>query len=128
MPSLPIEIEFLKEIDDWEEKYLAIMELGESLPKLNESQKNNLNRVIGCQSRVWLVLERLEGRLNIQGEADSRLVQGLLAIVVNVYNHKTKQEIMELGSSWITELGLGQNLSMVRQSGLQAMVKRILEV
>jgi cysteine desulfuration protein SufE len=119
------DLKYLQELTSWSEKYEFILELGSKSKKLNESQKTNENRIFGCQSRVWLILTYTE-RLNIEAEADSRLVQGLLALVVLNYNNKTKNEINSMQTNWIKELGLDQNLSLVRRQGLDSVVQAIM--
>jgi cysteine desulfuration protein SufE len=122
---LPKSLEYLAQIDDWSEKYEIIMELGQTLEPLSESQKTVTNRIKGCQSRVWLVLDWENDKLQIRTEADSRLVQGLLAMVVEVYGSQNRSEIGAIDKSWIDELGLSKNLSMVRQNGMTAVIDRI---
>jgi cysteine desulfuration protein SufE len=116
---------FLTDTEDWSEKYLAIMEFGKTLEPLDEKLKTNENKISGCQSRVWLDLQLVNGLVQINGAADSRLVQGLLAIIIEVYKNKTPQEIIELDESWISELGLDKNISMIRRSGMKAIIKNI---
>jgi cysteine desulfuration protein SufE len=122
---IPPNLSFLTDTDDWSEKYLAIMEFGKTLQPLDQKLKTNENKITGCQSRVWLDLQSVNGLVKINGEADSRLVQGLLAIIVEIYNGKTPPEIMNVDDSWINELGLGQNISMIRRSGMNAIIKNI---
>jgi cysteine desulfuration protein SufE len=124
---LPKSLEYLAQIDDWSEKYEIIMELGQTLELLSESQKTVTNRIKGCQSRVWLVLDWENDKLQIRTEADSRLVQGLLAMVVEVYGNQNRSEIGAINNDWIEELGLSKNLSMVRQNGLLAVIDKIKE-
>jgi cysteine desulfuration protein SufE len=124
---LPKSLEYITQIDDWSEKYEIIMELGQKLKPLHESQKINSTRIKGCQSRVWLVLGWIDNKLQISTEADSRLVQGLLAMVIEVYGNKNSSEIEAIDREWIEELGLSKNISMVRQNGLLAVIDRIQE-
>jgi cysteine desulfuration protein SufE len=122
---IPPTLTFLSDIDDWSEKYLAIMEFGKTLVPLNEKLKTNENKINGCQSRVWLNL-RIENTLvQINGEADSRLVQGLLAIIIEIYKNKAPKQISEMDESWISDLGLDKNISMIRRSGMNAIIKNI---
>jgi cysteine desulfuration protein SufE len=109
-----------------EEKYEYLIELGTNLPKLLPEQKTNENRIIGCQNRVWLNFEKSEDKIIITGESDSRLVSGLIAILINIYNNKTQKEIKIIGTNWIQNNDL--NLSMTRIKGLDSMLKRILEL
>ena len=116
----------LQELDNWQERYEAILEFGQELDELDSSFKTNQYRVIGCQSRVWLVLTWNNDLLQIKANADSRLVQGLLAMVVSVYQGLTTSQIIELSDNWVFECGLSQNLSLVRRGGLNAVINRIM--
>ena len=118
-------LSFLIDIEDWSEKYLAIMEFGKTLRPLDENLKNNENKIVGCQSRVWLSLVFDGNIVKINGEADSRLVQGLLAIIIEIYKDKTPLQITKMDESWITGLGLDKNISMIRRSGMNAIIKNI---
>jgi cysteine desulfuration protein SufE len=109
-----------------EEKYEYLIELGTNLPKLLVEQKTNENRIIGCQNRVWLNFEKAKDKIIITGESDSRLVSGLIAILINIYNNKTQKEIKIIGTNWIQNNNL--DLSMTRVKGLDSMLKRILEL
>lgn len=115
-------LQFLIDIEDWSEKYLAIMEFGKTLKPLDEKFKNNANKILGCQSRVWIYLALENNIVKVEGEADSRLVQGLLAIIIEIYSSKTPLQIIEMDKSWITELGLDKNISMIRRSGMNAII------
>jgi cysteine desulfuration protein SufE len=123
---LPTSLEFLIDIDSWQEKYEAIMDFGLELPPLSDAQKTTNNKVIGCQSRVWLDIQLDQnGKVQIKGEADSRLVQGLVAIVIAVYENKTPTEIDLMDETWLSDIGFGSNLSMIRKNGINAMIKKI---
>ena len=119
-------LQHLQELDNWQERYEAILEFGQELDELDSSFKTNQYRVIGCQSRVWLVLTWNNSLLQIKANADSRLVQGLLAMVVSVYQGLTASQIIELSDNWVLECGLSQNLSLVRRGGLNAVINRIM--
>jgi cysteine desulfuration protein SufE len=123
--DIPTNLAFLTNTDDWSEKYLAIMEFGKTLKPLDKKLKTNENKISGCQSRVWIDLQLKNNLVQINGEADSRLVQGLLAIIIEVYKNKAPQEIIKIGESWIPELGLDKNISMIRRSGVNAIIKSI---
>jgi cysteine desulfuration protein SufE len=115
----------LKELESAEEKYEYLIELGSELPKLSAEQKTNQNRILGCQNRVWLNLENVSEVVMITGESDSRLVSGLIAILINIYSNKTKYAIETIGSDFIQKNDF--NLSMTRIKGLNSMLKRIFE-
>ena len=119
-------LQHLQQLDNWQERYEAILEFGQELDELDSSYKTNQYRVVGCQSRVWLVLTWNNNLLQIKANADSRLVQGLLALVVSVYQDLTASQIIELSDNWVLDCGLSQNLSLVRRGGLNAVINRIM--
>jgi cysteine desulfuration protein SufE len=122
------DLSYFEELDNWAEKYEYIVELGQKVPEFNEKNKINENRIIGCQSRVWLILSWDQNQLlKIQCYADSRLVQGLLALCILVYDNQTREEIKKIGSSWLQNLGLKDNLSLVRRQGLESVIRKVLE-
>jgi cysteine desulfuration protein SufE len=116
----------LNSLETAEEKYEYLIELGNDLPKLLSVQKTKENRIIGCQNRVWLNFENDGCRIIITGESDSRLVSGLIAILIDIYSNKAKEEIKLIGTDWIQKSDL--NLSMTRIKGLDSMLKRIMEL
>jgi cysteine desulfuration protein SufE len=127
MPQAFTEIaENLSFLDDWEDRYRYIIELGQALPPLAEAEKNSANKVSGCVSQVWLVTERAGDELNYRGESDAAIVRGLVAILVALYSGRTPQEIAQTDAIAIFDgLGLREHLSTQRSNGLAAMVNRI---
>ncbi len=115
----------LSSFESSEEKYEYLVELGSALPKLSNDQKTNENRIIGCQNRVWLCFEEVEDRLIIKGESDSRLVSGLIAILIDIYSSKSKQQIIGLGENFLNDSYL--SLSMTRIKGLNSIIRRIVQ-
>ncbi len=112
--------------DAWEDKYRFIIDLGKALPDLDEGQKTSANLVRGCQSQVWLVTERRNGRLHLAIDSDAYIVRGLIAIILTVFQDKTPGEIRAFDIEGLfAELELLQHLSPVRGNGLRAMVARI---
>lgn len=113
-------------LDDWEDRYRYIIELGQSLPPLAENEKSSVNKVSGCVSQVWLVTERIGDELSYRGESDAAIVRGLVAILIALYSGRTPGEIAETDAIAIfDELGLREHLSTQRSNGLVAMVNRI---
>lgn len=116
-------------LDDWMDKYRMIIELGQDLEPLPEEEKVRENKVLGCQSQVWLVCRpstEREGALHFVADSDAHIVRGLVAIVLMIFDHKTPEEIQAIDARPIfAELGLDQHLSQGRSNGLLAMVKRI---
>jgi cysteine desulfuration protein SufE len=118
--------ENLSYLDDWEDRYRYIIELGQKLPPLADSEKNAATRVNGCVSQVWLVSERDGALLRYRGESDAMIVRGLAAILIALYSGRTPAEIAGTDAIAIfDELGLREHLSTQRSNGLVAMVNRI---
>lgn len=113
-------------LDDWEDRYRYIIELGQALPPLEESERNAANRVHGCVSQVWLVSEKTGSELRFRGESDALIVRGLVAILIALYSGRPAAEIAQTDAIAIfDELGLREHLSTQRSNGLVAMVNRI---
>lgn len=111
--------------EDWMDKYGYLIELGNQLGELDPKDKNDQNLIKGCQSRVWLVAELKDGKINFRGESDAVIVKGLVALLLKVVSGRTPKEIMDNELYFIDELGLKQHLSPTRSNGLLAMVKQI---
>ena len=118
--------ENLSYLDDWEDRYRYIIELGQALPPLAESEKTSATKVNGCVSQVWLVSERVGDLLSYRGESDAMIVRGLAAILIALYSGRPASEIAETDAiALFDELGLREHLSTQRSNGLVAMVNRI---
>ncbi|MEN3930420.1 SufE family protein [Microvirga sp. W0021] len=130
--SLKIEeiIENFQLIDDWEERYRYLIELGQALPELPESDRTSENKVLGCASQVWLLHHwQQDGdkkTLKLQGDSDAHIVRGLVAVMIALYSNKTPAEVLEIDPIQIlSEIGLEQHLTPQRSNGLRSMVERI---
>ncbi|TNF40537.1 MAG: SufE family protein [Bacteroidetes bacterium] len=110
---------------DWMDKYGYLIELGNELKELEPKEKTDQNLIKGCQSRVWLVAEMIDGKINFRGESDAVIVKGLVALLLRVVTGRTPQELLENDLHFIDDLGLKQHLSPTRSNGLLAMVKQI---
>jgi cysteine desulfuration protein SufE len=118
--------ENLSFLDDWEDRYKYIIELGQALPPLADDERTSANKVNGCVSQVWLVSERAGDRLNFRGESDAMIVRGLAAILIALYSGQPAREIAETDAiALFDELGLREHLSTQRSNGLVAMVNRM---
>jgi cysteine desulfuration protein SufE len=116
----------LSYLDDWEDRYKYIIELGQALPPLADTEKTAVNKVNGCVSQVWLVTERDRDTLTYRGESDAMIVRGLAAILIALYSGRPAKEIAETDAiALFDELGLREHLSTQRSNGLVAMVNRI---
>lgn len=113
-------------LDDWEDKYHYIIELGSNLPPMDDKFKTDEWKVRGCQSQVWLVPSKDGDQISFQGNSDAMIVKGLIAIVLEIYNHSTTAEIKNIAVEDIfAKLGLGEHLSPSRRNGLVAMTEKI---
>ena len=112
---------------NWEEKYLYIIELGQRLPALSAEAHNADNLIQGCQSQVWIVMQRnAEGVTELTGDSDAAIVKGLIAIVFALYQQMTPQDIVAFDvRPWFEKLALTQHLTPSRSQGLEAMIRAI---
>lgn len=110
---------------DWMDKYGYLIELGNELQDLDSKEKTDQNLIKGCQSRVWLVAEFKNGKINFRGESDAVIVKGLVALLLRVASGRTPDELIGNELHFIDDLGLKQHLSPTRSNGLLAMVKQI---
>lgn len=118
-------IEEFSVYEDWMDKYAYLIDLGNQLENLDPKEKTDQNLIKGCQSRVWLVAEKNNGKLQFKGESDAVIVKGLVALLLRVVSDRTPKEIAENQLHFIDDLGLKQHLSPTRANGLLAMVKQI---
>lgn len=123
-----IEKELVEEFelfDDWMDKYQYIIELGQALEGLVESDKNPDNIVKGCVSQVWLKPEYKAGKILFHADSDAVITKGLIAMLVKVLSKHTPKEILDADLSFIDEVGIRQHLSPNRSNGLSAMIKKM---
>ncbi|WP_153769818.1 SufE family protein [Labrenzia sp. CE80] len=124
-------VESFEFLDDWEDRYKYVIDLGRELPPLPEAEKNEANKVRGCVSQVWLVTEisRCEDgqpMIAYRGDSDALIVQGLVAIVLALFSGKTAQDILDTDVDGLfARLGLQEHLTPQRSNGLKSMVARI---
>jgi cysteine desulfuration protein SufE len=112
--------------EDWQEKYAHIIELGRELPKMDPAYKDDAHKVKGCQSQVWLHADLTgEGRMSLQAESDALIVQGLIAILLRIYQDQPPGEILKTDLTFLEDVGLLSHLSMNRTNGLNSMIKTI---
>ena len=113
-------------LDDWEDRYRYIIELGQALPPLEPDERNAVNKVHGCVSQVWLVSERDGPILRYRGESDAMIVRGLVAVLIALYSGRPAKEISETDAIAVLDgMGLREHLTTQRSNGLVAMVNRI---
>ncbi|WP_421481065.1 SufE family protein [Agrobacterium rosae] len=116
-------------LDDWEDRYRYVIELGKELPDLADEKKTAENKVQGCASQVWVVSHsdgESDPMLTFEGDSDAHIVRGLVAIVLAVYSGKKASEIASLDAIEVFgKIGLVEHLSSQRANGLRSMVNRI---
>ena len=118
-------IEEFADFDDWMDKYALLIDLGNSLPPLEEKYKTESNLIEGCQSRVWLQADYEDGKIIFKGESDAVIVKGIVSLLINVLSGHTPQEILDTDLYFIEQIGLKEHLSPTRSNGLVAMVKQM---
>lgn len=111
--------------DDWMDKYALLIDLGNSLPVLEEKYKTESNLIEGCQSRVWLQVDYVDGKIFFKGDSDAVIVKGIVSLLINVLSEHTPQEILDADLYFIEKIGLKEHLSPTRSNGLVAMVKQM---
>ncbi len=118
-------------LDEWEDRYRYVIELGKALPDLPEDQRTAANKVQGCASQVWLVSHSAGGAdpvMTFEGDSDAHIVRGLVAIVLAIYSGRHASEIAALDAiDTFNTIGLVEHLSSQRANGLRSMVRRIRE-
>lgn len=113
-------------IDDWMDRYAMIIDMGNSLPAIDESLKTPDRLIEGCQSRVWLDAETdADGRIHFTADSDAIIVKGIIAMLIKVLNGHTPDEIIDADLHFIADIGLAENLSPTRSNGLLAMLKQM---
>jgi cysteine desulfuration protein SufE len=116
-------------LDDWEDRYRHVIELGKAMPPLEDSFKVPALKVQGCASQVWLRPQVEGGRFDFQGESDAMIVRGLIAVLHALYAGLPVAEVAKVDApAELARLGLNDHLSAQRSNGLRAMVERIREV
>jgi len=111
--------------DDWMDKYQLLIDLGNEQPLLDEKYKTEQNLIDGCQSRVWLQADYVDGKIHFTAESDALIVKGIVALLIRVLSDATPQEILDAELYFIDEIGLKEHLSPTRSNGLLAMVKQM---
>jgi cysteine desulfuration protein SufE len=118
-------IEEFQDFDDWMDKYQLLIDLGNEQEPLPEKYKTEQNLIDGCQSRVWLQADLIDGRVHFQAESDALIVKGIVTLLIRVFDGATPQEILDADLYFIDRIGLREHLSPTRSNGLLAMVKQM---
>ncbi len=118
-------IEEFSDFDDWMDKYQMLIDLGNDLEKLDDKYKTEQNLIDGCQSRVWLQCDYVDGKLVFSADSDALIVKGIIALLIHILSGHTPKEILDADLYFIDKIGLREHLSPTRSNGLLAMVKQI---
>lgn len=116
--------EFLM-FDDWMQRYEYIIELGKSLPLIDEKYQTDENLIKGCQSKVWLHAEEKCGNVIFTANSDAILTKGIIAILIRTFSNQPAKEVLEADTGFVDEIGLKEHLSPTRANGLVSMIKQI---
>ncbi len=111
--------------DDWEGKYEHLIELGKSLPKIDDSYKTDDRLIKGCQSRVWLHAEKQGEYVVYTADSDAIITKGMVALIIRVLSHQKASDIIKAELGFITKIGLTEHLSPTRANGLLSMIKQM---
>lgn len=118
-------IEEFSSFTDWMDKYQLLIDLGNELEPLDEKYKTESNLIDGCQSRVWLQADLIDGKMMLQAESDALIVKGIVALLIRVLSGHSPQEVLHADLYFIEQIGLKEHLSPTRSNGLLAMLKQI---
>jgi len=118
-------IEEFSGLDDWMDRYQLLIDLGNEQEPLPEQYKTEQNLIDGCQSRVWLQADYVDGVIHFRAESDALIVKGIVSLLIRVLSDHTPQEILEADLYFIEQIGLKEHLSPTRSNGLVAMVKQM---
>jgi len=110
---------------DWMEKYEYIIQLGKELPEIDDSYRTDQYIIKGCQSKVWLYPEMVDGKIHFKADSDALITKGLVSLMVKVLSGHTPKEIVDTDLYFIDEIGLKEHLSPTRANGLLSMVKQM---
>ena len=111
--------------EDWMDRYQYLIDLGRRLPEFPEELRTEENRIRGCQSQVWFVADKKDGRLEFRAISDAAIVSGLIALLLRLYSGRSPQDILDTPPDFVTALQLESHLSPTRSTGLSSMLQAI---
>lgn len=123
-----IQLEIIEEFelfDDWMQRYEYMIELGKSLPIIDEQYKTDDNLIKGCQSKVWVHAELKNNKVIFTADSDAIITKGIIAILIRVFSNQSPKDIIEANTEFIDEIGLKEHLSPTRANGLVSMIKQL---
>ena len=111
--------------EDWEERYQYMIDLGKTLPLIEDQYKTDDNIIKGCQSRVWVHANMVDDKINFTADSDAIITKGIIAILIRVFSNQHPKDIIEANTDFIDEIGLKEHLSPTRANGLVSMIKQL---
>ncbi|TXK71658.1 SufE family protein [Mesonia sp. HuA40] len=111
--------------DDWMQRYEYMIELGKSLPLIEEQYKTDDYKIKGCQSQVWVHADFQEGKVVFTADSDAIITKGIIALLVRSFSHQKSEDIIAADTKFIDEIGLKEHLSPTRANGLVSMIKQL---
>ena len=111
--------------DDWMQRYEYMIDLGKSLPLIDNIYKTEDYLIKGCQSKVWIQAELIDNRIVFKADSDAIISKGIIAILIRVFSNQEPNEIIDANTEFIDEIGLKEHLSPNRANGLSSMVKQL---
>lgn len=111
--------------DDWMQRYEHMIDLGKSLPLIEEKYKTEDNLIKGCQSKVWVHAEMKDDKLLFTADSDAIITKGIIAVLIRTFNNQHPKDIIEADTQFIDEIGLKEHLSPTRANGLVSMIKQL---
>lgn len=118
-------IEEFSMFDDWMDRYALLIELGNSLEKLDDKYKVENNLIEGCQSRVWLQADCVDNKVIFNAESDAVIVKGIIALLIKVLSNQSPDDIIHADLYFVERVGLKEHLSPTRSNGLVSMIKQM---
>lgn len=118
-------VEEFEVFDDWMQKYEYLIELGKSLPLINEKYKTQANIITGCQSQVWMHSELIDKHIVFTADSDAIITKGMVALMIRVLSNHTPDEIINAKLNFVNKVGLTQHLSPTRSNGLLSMIRQM---
>lgn len=111
--------------ENWEERYQYMIDLGKTLPLIDEQYKTKEHIIKGCQSKVWVHAEMNNGKVEFTADSDAIITKGIIAILIRVFSNQSPKDIIEANTDFIDKIGLKEHLSPTRANGLVSMIKQL---
>jgi cysteine desulfuration protein SufE len=111
--------------DDWDERFQYVIDLGKSLPLVDEQYKTDDNIIKGCQSKVWLHADEKDDKIVFTADSDAIITKGIIAILIRAFSNQKAKDILDADTNFIDQIGLKEQLSPTRANGLVSMIKQI---